>query len=97
MVTVEMGTVHAASEKNGPAGEVVDRLMVVDVLVFQPRLRPSCDCTVVAPEQVPATMFLAAEVNTSLGMTVSTCVAWTSAGAALLSLSVGVPGVVSFQ
>src|SRR3954470_100891 len=97
MVTKETGTVHALSEKNGPAGELVDRLMVFEVAVFQPRPRPSWDCTVVAAAQVPATRFCAVEVNTSLGSTVSVWVAVTRAGAALLRVSVGEPGVVSFH
>src|SRR3954465_13857363 len=97
MVVVEMGTVQAASEKSGPAGELVERLMVVDVAVFQPRLLPSWDCTAVAAEHVPATRFWAAGVNTSRGRTVSTWVASPRAGAELLSVSVGEPGVVSLQ
>src|SRR5437763_16833333 len=97
MVTVETGTVQAASEKNGPAGELVERLMVLDVSVFQPRLLPSWDCTTVAAEQVPATRLWAAEANASRGRTVSTWVDRTRAGAEVLSVSVGEQGGVSIE
>src|SRR4051812_26526803 len=74
MVADVAGVAHAASEKNAPLDAVVERVTTVAAATVAVEPAPSCVRTVIAGEQLPASVVSAAVVKISFGVMVSVSV-----------------------
>src|SRR2546428_535390 len=99
MVAVVVAVAHAASRKNALPVDELARVTVVAAATGVAVLKPSCVCTVAAPEQMPTATVCAevAKASTVGAAGLTTCPWMPLASPPPETVSVGAPDLVSFQ